>query len=150
MCQIISTIFIYVFLLVGCSSLRRPVVEEKDDGEIRATLEISRGKFRVGEMVEIYFTLENISNDVLVLDRKDGPIRDLVISCSHLERHWSSEGLESQSSRYLILEPREASTIKWELSGLETSLYTLSGIWWSADTREVAVVVIFEYGPSRN
>jgi len=130
----------------SCNPLRGPVVDIRDDGQIRGTLEISRGQYRVGEVVEVWFTIENISNEVVVLQREDGPVQDLVLSSWPVERSWMEETGQIEAFRSLRLEPGEQSTIEWKLADLEEKDYGFGGMWWSSNRREALVVVSATYG----
>ena len=133
----------------SCNPLRGPVFDERDDGQIRGTLEISRGQYRVGEVVEVWFTIENISNEVVVLQREDGPVQDLTLSSWPVERSWIEETGQIDAFRSLRLEPGEESTIEWRLSDLEEKDYGFVGMWWSRNRREAVVVVGAAYGATR-
>lgn len=130
----------------SCNPLRGPVVDTFDDGQIRGTIEISRGRYRVGEVVEVWFTIENISNEVVVLQREDGPVQDLTLSTAHVERSWIEETGQIEAFRSLRLEPGEEVTIEWNLSDLEEGDYGFGGMWWSRNRRETFVVVGAAYG----
>lgn len=136
-----------LFLIYACNPLRGPVVDERDDGKIMGTLIASRGKYNVGEMVEVTFTIENISNEPLILEREDAFVQDIILASILTERRWSDEVGEGFQSLYL--EPGESSTLEWEIENLDTNVHTFVGYWWSANIREVEVVVIIEYGPAR-
>ncbi|MCH7610741.1 MAG: hypothetical protein IIB10_08685 [Chloroflexi bacterium] len=133
----------------ACNPLRGPVIDTRDDGQIRGTLEISRGQYRVGEVVEVRFTIENISNEVAVLQREDGPVQDIIVPIAGVERRWTTETTQAEAFGYLKLEPGEESTIEWSLSDLETGPYGFVGMWWSSNRREAVVVAGTAYGPFR-
>lgn len=145
--RIVSIFLIALFLICACNPLRGSVVDERDDGEIPGTLIVSRGKYNEGETVEVSFTIENISNEPVLLSRDDGLVQDLLLYSYPLERRWSDEVGEALLE--LKLDPGESSTIEWEIEDLEDGVYTLIGYWWSTDIREVNLVVITEYGATR-
>lgn len=145
--RIVSIFIIALFLICACNPLRGPVVDERDDGEILGTLIVSRGRYKEGETVEVTFTIENISNEPILLSRDDSHIQDLIIFNFPAERRWSDEVGEALLE--LKLDPGESSTIEWEIEDLDDGVYTLIGYWWSTDIREVEVVVITEYGATR-
>ena len=100
----------------------------------------------MGEVVEVCFTIENISNEVVVLQREDGPVQDLLLSSWPVERSWIEETGQIDAFRSLRLEPGEKSTINWRLSELEESDYGFGGMWWSSNRREAVVVAGAAYG----
>src|SRR3989339_845635 len=53
--SLVSMIAAVLVLVGGCDPLRGPVVDERDDGVIRGTLSVSRGRYREGETVEVVF-----------------------------------------------------------------------------------------------
>jgi hypothetical protein len=145
--RIVSIFIIALFLICACNPLRGPVVDERDDGKILGTLIVSCGKYNVGEMVEVTFTIENISNEPLLLEREDAFVQDIILASTLTERRWSDEVGEGFQALYL--EPGESSKLEWEIENLDTNVHTFVGYWWSANIREVEVVVIIEYGPAR-
>lgn len=145
--RVVSIIGTIIFVLSACNPLRGPVVDEKDDGKILGTVVISRGKYKEGEAVEVTFTIENVSNELISLKRDDAPVQDLILSTSHIVRRCSDE--TGKGVRELKLGPGEKSTIEWEIKDLDIGLYTFVGTWWSANIREVEVVAITEYGSAR-
>lgn len=132
----------------SCNPLRGPVVETRDDGEILGTLTISSGKYREGELVEVSFTIENISDETVVLEREDGPVQDLLLSRVPVSRSWIDETGKIEAFRSLRLAPGEESTIEWTLNDLERDRYGFVGRWWSRNIREVIVVALTSYGPT--
>jgi hypothetical protein len=144
---VLSTVALIV--VSSCNPLRGPVIETRDDGEILGTLTISRGQYRRGELVEVSFTIKNISDETVVLEREDGPVQDLLLSAVHGERSWVDETGKIEAFRSLRLGPGEESTIDWALNDLETDRYGLVGRWWSGNIREFIVVARTSYGPTR-
>ncbi len=138
-----------IILLFGnaCNLLTKPVVEKEDDGQILGTLITNKKKYDKGELVEITFTIENISKETIILERDEAPVQDLLIVSSDVERLWSEQS--GKKMNRIELEPGEISTIEWTLKDLETGLYSVIGTWWSAGIREVEVVVRIEYGSAR-
>jgi len=114
---LVSILAAVLVLVGGCNPLRGPVVDERDDGDIRGTLSVSRGKDREGEQVEVVFTIKNITDEPLVLRREDALVQDIMLFFYELEGEWST-----QSGRYLqelALAPGELSTIEWVIEGLD-------------------------------
>lgn len=145
--RIVSILILALFLICACNSLRGPVVAEKDDGQILAIVVANRGIYKEGETVEVTFTIKNISNEPLLLEREDALVQDLWLSSYPVERYWSDE--TGEGFHELYLEPGESSTIEWQIKDLEMGFYTYGGVWWSAGVREVEVYVFTEYGPAR-
>jgi hypothetical protein len=145
--RIVSIFIIALFLICACSPLRGPVIDERDDGKILGTLIVSRGKYNVGEMVDVTFTIENISNDPVLLSRDDGLVQDIILSSTLTERRWSEEAGIGFTKLYL--EPGETSILEWEIEDLDINIHTFVGFWWSSGIREVNVVVGTEYGSAR-
>jgi len=138
-----------ILMVVGaCDLFPRPVVDKKDDGEILGKIVANKKEYEKGETVEITFTIKNTTHETIILERDDEPVQDIfLISSPDVKLRWSEE--RGRQIKKLRLKPGETSTIEWKLNGLDTHLYSLMGIWWSADTREVEIVVRIEYGPAR-
>jgi len=137
-----------VLVLVGsCNPLRGPVLDERDDGDIRGTLSVSRGKYREGEPVEVVFTIKNMTDEPLVLRREDALVQDIMLFSHELEGRWSTQS--GRSLQELALAPGESSRIEWVIEGLDPGVYSLVGTWWSSNKRDMDTVVGFEYGPAR-
>jgi hypothetical protein len=145
--SLVSMIAAVLVLVGGCDPLRGPVVDERDDGVIRGTLSVSRGKYREGETVKVVFTIKNMTDEPLVLRREDAFVQDIMLFSHVLERKWSTQS--GRDLRELALAPGESSTIEWVIDDLDPGVYSLLGRWWSADRRDMDTVVGFDYGPAR-
>jgi len=138
-----------ILMVVGaCDLFPRPVVDKKDDGEISGKIVANKKEYEKGETVEVTFTIKNTTDETIILERDDKPVQDiLLISSPDIKLRWSEE--TGHQMNKLRLKPGETSTIEWKLNDLDTHLYSLMGMWWSADTREDEVIVRIEYGPAR-
>jgi len=145
--SLVSMIAAVLVLVGGCDPLRGPVVDERDDGVIRGTLSVSRGRYREGETVEVVFTIKNMTDEPLVLRREDVFVQDIMLVSHVLERKWSTQS--GRALQELTLAPGESSTIEWVINDLDPGVYSLVGRWWSADRRDMDTVVGFDYGPAR-
>jgi len=145
--SLVSTIAAVLVLVGGCNPLRGPVVDERDDGVIRGTLSVSRGKYREGETVKVVFTIKNITDEPLVLRREDAFVQDIMLFSHVLERKWSTQS--GRDLRDLVLAPGESSTIEWVIDDLDPGVYSLLGRCWTADGRDMDTAVGFDYGPAR-
>ena len=145
--SLVSTIAAVLVLVGGCNPLRGPVVDERDDGVIRGTLSVSRGKYREGETVKVVFTIKNITDEPLVLRREDAFVQDIMLFSHVLERKWSTQS--GRDLRDLVLAPGESSTIEWVIDDLDPGVYSLLGRWRTADGRDMDTAVGFDYGPAR-
>lgn len=145
--QIFCIITISLIFGNGCSILTKPVVEKEDDGRILGTLVTNKKKYDQGEPVEVTFTIENISKEIIILEHNEAPVQDLLVVSSDVERLWSEQS--GKKLNRIELEPGEIVSIEWTLKDLETGLYSVIGKWWSAGIREVEVVARIEYGSAR-
>ncbi len=146
--SLVSMIAAVLVLVGGCNPLRGPVIDERDDGVIRGTLSVSRGKYREGETVKVVFTIKNVSDQRVLLRREDAFVQDIMLFSYELEGKWSTES--GRDLRELALAPGESSTIEWVIEDLEPGVYSLLGTWWSAaDGRDMDTSVGFDYGPAR-
>jgi len=135
-------------LLAACSLYRGPVTEVSTDGEILGALSVSRNSYREGETVRVFFVLENVSSQPVLLRREDAFVQDVMLVASGLERMWSAQA--GRDLRELELAPGESSMIEWVIEDLEPGVYTVVGTWWSdAHGRDTDIVVGFDYGPAR-
>jgi hypothetical protein len=140
---------IVVLSLQGCNTQRGPAVSSTDDGQIKAQIQVSRGVYREGETVEVFFTLENITDQDLRIEREDGLAWDLALSTGTERYQWSEGPGSSEDLTSLILAPGEISRIDWSVSDLENGKYSFIGTWWSRNVRESNIHVRFSYGPYR-
>lgn len=145
----VASLATIILMVVGaCDLFSRPVVDKNDDGEILGKIVANKKEYEKGETVEVTFTINNTTHETIVLERDYEPVQDiLLISSPDVKLRWSEE-TDHQMNK-LRLKPGETSTIEWKLNGLDTNLYSLMGMWWSADTREDEVIVRIEYGPAR-
>jgi hypothetical protein len=121
------------------------VVEELNDGQVTGTLIVSRGAYREGEIVEVSFSLENTSDETVVIEKKSAVVVDLILSNGPVQIHWSDE---AEPVYQLILEPAETYLIQWEFSDLTTGSYGIGGVWRSRGARDEIVGASFDYGPT--
>lgn len=146
--NVVSITALILIVAGACSLFPGPIVDKSDDGEILGTIIANKKEYEKGETIEVTFTIKNTSDETIILERDDEPVQDiLLISSPDVKVRWSEE--TGHGLFKLKLEPGETSTVEWKLKDLDTNLYSLVGMWWSSNAREVEVVVRIEYGPAR-
>lgn len=133
--------------LVACGVGRGPATVTRDDRQVEVTLRINRQRYREGEPVQINFTLQNVTDEKVILERTNGPVVDLVIYSPDEELLWSEDAENGRVIREIQLERLEKFEISWLVDSLPRGNYGVSGTWWSHGARESSVAVAFSYGP---
>ena len=142
--RLVLVLAVALILGGGCGWLDGPVVDERTDGDILATIRVGSDSYRKGEAVEVAFTIKNVSGELLTLERQDAFVQDIILISNEVERTWSAQS--DRDLRKLELAPGESSTIEWVIDDLQEGHYSLLGRWWSAGRRERHTSVGFNYG----
>lgn len=122
------------FLLIGCDSGRSPISESREGvastaPPLRATLWSAHGHYRENEPVELRFTLENLSDEEVVLESDNEPVMDILFLDEGW--HWSEGPGLGQDLTRLVLAPKAKHTITWHLPPLPADGYHIFGVWQS-------------------
>lgn len=136
-----------LLVLSACAIGRTAASTSSTDRQIEGTLWINRQSFRQGEQVEIRFTLHNISEDMVVLERTGDPLLDIAIETNDRTREWSSS-VEGRPIHSLQLKPGEMFEVLWTVPELPDGAYVVSGYWWSYGASEVSISMGITYGPT--
>jgi len=142
--RLVFVLAVALIFVGACRWFGGPVVDERTDGDILATLRVGSDTYREGETVEVAFTIKNVSGEPLVLQREDAFVQDVILFSHEVERTWSQQS--GSDLHRLELAPGESSTIEWVVEDLEAGNYSFLGRWWSAGRREMATIVGFDYG----
>jgi len=142
--RLVFVLAVALIFVGACRWFGGPVVDERTDGDILATLSVGSDTYREGETVEVAFIIKNVSGEPLVLQREDAFVQDIILISHEVERTWSQQSGRDLHS--LELAPGESSTIEWVVEDLEEGNYSFMGRWWSAGRREMSTIVGFDYG----
>lgn len=102
--------------LEGCR--REQTVEQLSDSRLKGVLSSDRDCYREGEVVNISFTLENISAESVSLRNSEGSVIQLVfLEFNGPERYeWQDTGIADQSLSHIDLKPGDSYQVQWTVA----------------------------------
>ncbi|MBA3532805.1 MAG: hypothetical protein H0T73_12845 [Ardenticatenales bacterium] len=130
-------------LLSACDTGRGAVSDTYTDGLVEGTIWSEHRIYRQEELLHARFTLKNITEKEVVLERADGPVVDIFLSGGAEGGRWSEGAGASQDLSRLVLQPGESYLIEWTAPPLQQGNNVIAGEWWGRlKRRESASVSI--------
>ncbi|MBA3531221.1 MAG: hypothetical protein H0T73_04785 [Ardenticatenales bacterium] len=122
--------------LVACNTDRQPTEASKEgqNPAVRGTLWSERRHYREGEFVYLRFTLENLSNEEVVLESQDPSKSAVDIYFVDQDLLWSTSTASEQAMSRIVLPPSGTYIIEWTLPPLPRGgQFSFYGLWPSVN-----------------
>jgi hypothetical protein len=121
----ITLLFLTPVLVLACSLFsieldgcrREQTFEQLSDSRLKGVLTTDRDCYREGEVVNISFTLENISTESLSLRNSEGPVIQIVfLEFNGPERYeWQDTVVADQSLSHIDIQPGDSYRVQWTI-----------------------------------
>jgi len=89
--------------------------------------------------LEVAFPIENVSGELLTLQREIAFVQDIILISYVVD--WIGSERSGGDFRKVEPAPGESSTIEWVIGDLEDAHYASRGRWWSAGMGEMDTIL---------